>query len=40
MAKSKKKRRKIFGFHTPFNKATKEQKANAANMAAYLAKKD
>lgn len=40
MAKSEKKRRKVFGFHTPFNKPTKEQKANAAAMVAYLAKKD
>ena len=40
MAKSEKKRKKIFGFHTPFNTATKVQEANAAAMAAYLAKKD
>ena len=40
MAKSEKKRRKIFGFHTPYNKATKLQEANAAAMAEYLAKKD
>ena len=40
MAKSEKKRMKIFGFHTPFNKLTKLQKANAEAMAAYLAKKD
>ena len=40
MAKSEKKRRKVFGSHTPFNKPTTEQKTNAANLAAYLAKKD
>ena len=40
MAKSEKKRKKVFGFHTPFNKPSKEQEANAAAMAAYLAKKD
>ena len=40
MAKSEKKRKKIFGFHTPFNKPTKLQVANANAMAAYLAKKD
>lgn len=40
MAKSEKKRKKVFGFHSPFNKATKVQEANAASMAAYLAKKD
>ena len=40
MAKSEKKRKKIFGFHTPFNKPTKVQEAQAATMAAYLAKKD
>ena len=38
MAKSEKKRKKIFGFHTAFNKATKLQKANAAAMAEYLKK--
>ncbi len=40
MAKSEKKRKKVFGFHTPFNKLSKVQEANAASMAAYLAKKD
>ena len=40
MAKSEKKRKKVFGFHTPFNKPTKLQKANAEAMSAYLAKKD
>ncbi len=40
MAKSEKKRKKVFGFHTPFNKPSKLQQANAASMAAYLAKKD
>ena len=38
MAKSEKKRKKIFGFHTPFNKATKVQEAQAAAMAEYLKK--
>ena len=40
MAKSEKKRKKIFGFHTPFNKATKLQQANADKMLAYLTKED
>lgn len=40
MAKSEKKRKKIFGFHTPFNKLSKFQKANAEAVSAYLAKKD
>lgn len=38
MAKSEKKRKKIFGFHTPFNKATKAQEAQAAALAEYLKK--
>jgi hypothetical protein len=38
MAKSEKKRRKVFGFHTAFNKASKVQQANAAAMAEYLKK--
>lgn len=38
MAKSEKKRKKIFGFHTAFNKPTKLQQANAAAMAEYLKK--
>ena len=38
MAKSEKKRKKIFGFHTPFNKPTKLQSAQAAAMAEYLKK--
>ena len=38
MAKSEKKRRKVFGFHTAFNKASKVQAANAAAMAEYLKK--
>ncbi len=40
MAKSEKKRRKVLGFHTAFNKPTKTQVANAAAVAAYLDKKD
>lgn len=39
MAKSEKKRKKVFGFHTPFNKPTKAQESAAEAMAAYLAKK-
>ncbi len=38
MAKSEKKRKKVFGFHTAFNKASKVQEAQAAAMAAYLKK--
>jgi hypothetical protein len=38
MAKSEKKRRKVFGFHTAFNKPSKLQEANAAAMAEYLKK--
>lgn len=38
MAKSEKKRRKVFGFHTPFNKPSKLQEAQAAAMAEYLKK--
>ncbi len=40
MAKSEKKRKKIFGFHSPFNKLTKEQVARQEAMEKYLAKKD
>ena len=40
MAKSEKKRKKVFGFHSAFNKPSKLQQAQAAAMAAYLAKKD
>ncbi len=40
MAKSEKKRKKIFGFHTPFNKMTKTQVAQQEALAQYLAKKD
>jgi hypothetical protein len=39
MAKSEKKRKKIFGFHTPFNKPTKLQVAQKEAMEKYLAKK-
>lgn len=38
MAKSEKKRKKVFGFHTPFNKPTKEQVARAAKLDEYLSK--
>jgi hypothetical protein len=38
MAKSEKKRKKIFGFHTPFNKPTKLQVAQKEAMEKYLAK--
>lgn len=38
MAKSEKKRKKVFGFHSAFNKASKVQLANAAAMAEYLKK--
>ncbi len=40
MAKSEKKRRKVLGFHTPFNKMSKTQIAQQEAMAKYLAKKD
>ena len=38
MAKSEKKRRKVFGFHTPFNKLSKEQVERAAKLDEYLSK--
>lgn len=40
MAKSEKKRRKIKGFHTPFNKPTKIQLAQREAVEDYLAQKD
>ncbi len=39
MAKSEKKRKKVFGFHSPFNKPTKLQQERAAKVAEYLEKK-